>query len=292
MTRLNEFRTIGLPEARAVFGKFDPAIAVRAIEPMRGGMSTSNYAVYADAGKFLLKLYAAGSGVEPGMYARLRGVVPTPKLFYWDAACAILEYIDGETLNAHILRAGRYPPGLAREAGALLGRVHAQGYEWNVPRADPDMRARLLALVNGLAGTHLSARTRSRVAEFCAERADAFGRIGASRALCHGDYNYGNILASGGRLLLIDFEYASAGSVYRDIGKFFRRKSDELQRMIGAEVYAAFAEGYGDLPGDWLFLARIADAPAMLALIDREAPPREWVDDIERDILFAMDGRN
>ena len=297
MTRLREFRAIDLPAAQAIFRRFDPAIAVLALDPMRGGMSTSNYAAHTDRGTFLLKLYSGGCGVEPGMYAHLSGVVPTPVLYYADGDCAILEFIEGEALFSHIPRLEEYPLDLAREAGALLARIHATAYEapglldksLRVVAPDPGAREKLLARARGRAGSHLSARTRARIAEFCRAHAGAFDRIDASRVLCHGDYNYGNILVKGGHLYLIDFEYASAGSAYRDIGKFFRRKSDPLQRMIREDVYAAFAEGYGNLPEDWLFLARVADMPAMLALIDTDSPPEEWVWDIERDILFAID---
>jgi Ser/Thr protein kinase RdoA (MazF antagonist) len=297
VTRLREFRAIDLPAAQAIFRRFDPAIAVLELVPMRGGMSTSNYAARTDRGTFLLKLYSGGCGVEPAMYARLSGVVPTPILHYAGDDCAILEFIEGEALFSYIPRLGKYPLDLAQEAGALLARIHTISYEapglldasLRVVAPDHGAREKLLARASGRAGSHLRARTRARIAEFCLEHAGAFDRIGASRVLCHGDYNYGNILVKGGHLFLIDFEYASAGSAYRDIGKFFRRKSDPLQRMIREDVYAAFAEGYGNLQEDWLSLARVADMPAMLALNDADSPPNEWVSDIERDILFAID---
>ena len=98
----------------------------------------------------------------------------------------------------------------------------------------------------------------------------------------------GNIIIANGRVYFIDFEYAMAESRYRDIGKLFRNKAPEIQQYINTTIYKAFLDGYDGLPSDWLHIAKIADIPVMLGLLNIDTAPKEWVDDIEHDIMEAI----
>lgn len=64
-----------------------------------------------------------------------------------------------------------------------------------------------------------------------------------------------NILIAYDKVWFIDFEFAHAGSIYHDIGKFFRTKGTMVQSLINSKIYDAFAEGYNSatsskLPAD------------------------------------------
>lgn len=79
-----------------------------------------------------------------------------------------------------------------------------------------------------------------------------------------------------------------AESRFRDIGKFFRNKDHDIQQYIDTDIYESFANGYGELPNNWLQLARVADIPVMLGLLNIETAPQDWINDIKHDILVAI----
>lgn len=67
-----------------------------------------------------------------------------------------------------------------------------------------------------------------------------------------------------------------------------------MQALINDNIYDAFAQGYNDasetpLPLDWLRLARLCDMNAMLCLLNYDNVPKEWVENIEHDILSAIE---
>jgi thiamine kinase-like enzyme len=146
----------------------------------------------------------------------------------------------------------------------------------------------IYALLAGKAGTRLSNIVRDKLQTYIVRNRDIFDRIDCNFVLCHGDMSNSNTLLSDGKVYFIDFEYALAESRFRDIGKFFRSKAPAVQRYINEEVYKAFADGYGRLPSDWLRLAKLADIPVMLGLLNIDNAPQEWVTDIEHDILEVM----
>ena len=121
-----------------------------------------------------------------------------------------------------------------------------------------------------------------------------FDSIEARSVLCHGDLGYANIMISDGKVSFIDFEFTYSGSIYHDIGHFFRRKDDDVEALINRHIYDAFAQGYNSvsaspLPSNWLTLAHLCDISAMLCLLTYDNVPTEWVEDIENDILCAID---
>jgi hypothetical protein len=54
-----------------------------------------------------------------------------------------------------------------------------------------------------------------------------------------------------------------------------------------------FSEGYNSmcqrtLPEDWYKLSKVADIAVMLAFINREKIPRDWIEGIEEEIILTM----
>ena len=135
----------------------------------------------------------------------------------------------------------------------------------------PATREKIRRMLEGKPDKLLKADTVDGLRGLVGETSGLFDRIEAESVFCHGDLNYSNILISGEKLYLIDFEYVFSGSCYHDIGHFFRRKDDDVQRLINAAVREAFTEGYDAsgfaLPSDWLTLARLCDVSAMLCLL-------------------------
>lgn len=307
--RFNDYISINNAEAAALFISFDKSLTVRNCKLINGGMCNSNYVVTTDDKKYLLRLYAKPTDVaEIGAYSYLKDMINIPELFYYDGSkkdfpysYAILDYIEGITLNDAIRADKKFPRYTAYEIGRMCAVIHSKKYAYdalldqrlNVSEQIPKTHERILQLLNGKAGNNLRRKTRDRLFEFINSHMNIFNKIEDESVLCHGDLNYNNILIDSSRIYLIDFEFAYSGSRYHDIGHFFRRKSENIQLYVDRNIYDAFAEGYNmiaptPLPDNWLILARLCDIPPMLCLINCDDPPAEWVSDIEYEILCAV----
>ena len=155
----------------------------------------------------------------------------------------------------------------------------------------PPTREKILHLLRGKPSEHLKPDTVEKLCAFIKEKPELFDRIEAESVLCHGDFGYGNIMLCGGKIYFIDFEFAYAGSRYSDIGRFFRRKSGDVQALADRRVCDAFARGYrsvSPLPSDWLMLAHLCDVSALLCSLTYDNAPAEWAEDVENAILYAI----
>lgn len=302
--RINSFYNTDKNMAREMFKAFDKSMAAEVVTPIHSGMSTSNYRVTVGKSNYLLKIYSGNTrNIESVMYEYLQKHIRIPALYYYDNSrkvCpypyAIIEYIHGETLLEYIGRNHCYPTEIVCEIGRMLSIIHKKKYpesgfldrELHLVNPWKSTEEFIFSLLEGKPGARLSASVCDGLKAYLNKNHDILQQIDSGFVLCHGDMGYGNILISEGIVYFIDFEYAMAESRYRDIGKFFRRKASDVQQYINTSVYKAFAEGYGELPADWLQLARVADIPVMLGLLNIDTAPQEWVDDIQYDIVEAI----
>ena len=106
--------------------------------------------------------------------------------------------------------------------------------------------------------------------------------------LVHGDFNSRNVLVSEregkwGVAGILDWEFASAGPVFCDIGNFLR-----YERPARPRFEPFFSRGCRDggvnLRGDWLMAARMAELPALCELLARESTP----DDVTGEVLGLL----
>lgn len=306
--RLNQFYNLDKKSVSELLIPFDKNITVDTAIPIHSGMSTSNYCVISGQKKFLLKIYSGNTGsIEPAMYDYLRDYICVPSLLYYDSTkikcpyCyAIIEYIEGETFLEYVKRSCAYPGEKVFKVGEMLSVIHQKVYtlsglldkKLQVVKSIKSTKELILDNLEGKAGVYLSRDCREETASYIEKNQDYFNRIDQNFVLCHGDLGNGNILIADEKVYFIDFEYAIAENRYRDIGKFFRNKAPEVQKYITPKTYDTFAEGYCSLgrllPDDWLQLARLADIPLMLGLLNIDNPPMEWIADIEHDIMAAI----
>lgn len=306
--RLHDYFVCDKAMACRLFQCFSEKIQIDQLIPIHGGMSTSNYCAVSGDTKYLLKIYASYTeSIEPVVYAFLRDQACTPELLYYDesrAICphpyAIIEFIDGVTLSEYVKTNKSYDLGKIRDIARIIAAIHTNTYresgildgELRIKSRIGNTRELIYESLSGKPGTHISRACSAGLERYLVHNEDVFRRIDQDFVLCHGDMSYGNILIAENRIYFIDFEYALAESRYRDLGKFFRNKTPDIQQYMTAATYAAFQEGYADsgcmLPDDWLHLSKIADIPVMLGLLNRESPPADWVDDIEHDIGTAI----
>lgn len=307
--RINDFITADKNEVAALFAPFDSTLTILDCSLMKDSMSNTGYRVTTNAGKYLLKLYSNTTDrIETAAYLSLKNKINVPELYYYDGskqrfpyAYTITEFLEGVTFIQDVRTKHKYPMETAYEIGRMCAKIHERIYphnallddQLNIAQPLPKTREKILHLLNGKPAQYLKPETIEKLCRFIKENPGLFDRIEAESVLCHGDFGYGNIMISGGKIYFIDFEFAYSGSRFHDIGRFFRRKGGDVQTMISERIYNAFAQGYDSdsaspLPSDWLALAHLCDISAMLCLLTYDHAPKEWVEDIEYDILCAV----
>lgn len=302
--RIYSFFNIDNKLVNEMLKAFDESIVIDVVMPIHSGMSTSNYCITVGQTNYLLKIYSGYSGhIEPILYEYLQKYIQIPKLYYYDDSrkiCpypySIIEYIHGETLLDYVKRNRCYPAEIAFEIGRMLSIIHKKSYpmsgsidhDLRLVNHSKNTRELIISNLEGKSGSRLSIVLHDRLREYLNNNLNIINQIDREFVLCHGDIGYGNILVSNGIVYFIDFEYAMSESRYRDIGKFFRNKSHDVQQYISTNIYDAFANGYGGLPSNWLQLAKVADIPAMLGLLNIDNAPQDWVNDIEHDIFEVI----
>lgn len=308
--RLNDVLRLDKAEVSALFAAFDASSKVLDFALITDNMSNTGYAVTTASGRYLLKIYSNTTDkIETAVYRYLKGKINVPELLYYDDSrarapyvYAIFEYLEGDTLRHYVRTNRMFQADTAREIGRMCGVIHCRNYrhdallngELTVQEPIPDTRERILFLLEGKPRTYLRPETVKQLRDFIWSNTELFDRISAESILCHGDFNMGNIMISGGNVYFIDFEFAYAGSRYHDIGQFFRKKGQDIQALIDKSVYDGFSAGYcagagQTLPQDWLRLARLCDIAPMLCLLDRDNIPADWGSDVEQDILRAIE---
>jgi thiamine kinase-like enzyme len=128
-----------------------------------------------------------------------------PSIVYAAGGIMVTVYIEGETLS---IASGRSPDQVARIAG-VLRRLHATPVQSDLPDFCPvAVSRRYLAQ---LSDAELPV-ARSRIAA-CLAQLPSFPPY----CLIHGDLIPENFILSGGRLLLVDWEYAGNGAAATDL---------------------------------------------------------------------------
>jgi Ser/Thr protein kinase RdoA (MazF antagonist) len=311
--RINDFMFIDKKEVLSLFAQFDSTLKILEFSPIDDSMSNSGYVVTTDSNKYLLKVYSNTTDkIEVASYLFLKDKINIPKLYYYDGskehfpfAYTISEFLEGVTFIKYVRNDINYPQGMAYEIGRMCAKIHKNKYEYDALldenlstlRKLPSTRKKILHLSYGNPAKHLKAETINQLRRFIDNNPDVFDKIEAESVLCHGDFGYNNIMVSKSKVYCIDFEFAYSGSIYNDIGHFFRRKDDDVQNLIDGHIYDSFAQGYNSistyqLPPDWLKLAHLCDINAMLCLLSYDSVPVEWINDIEHDILCAINSDN
>jgi len=297
--------------ARALFSPL--GLDMDGIEPIRAGMSTSNYRVTAQGRQYLLKIYPLENDrslLVAAMYRHAAACgIRVPELLYRDDGGAVipnsysvLEYIPSRNLTEYLRQTGSAPPELFHQAGRLLARLHGTAYpdtgwlgeDLTLSRCAAPVGRQLLALLDGSPGKRLGEEGCDAVREMIAHHPGVLSALEAENVLSHGDYNFSNLLVDDeDNLWVIDFEYAFSCSPYYDIGKFFRLRSPDVQAMLTPQTASSFWEGYAcgrakALPQERLALAKCADILGMLQLMRWETMPEAWIGEIREEIAWNL----
>jgi len=221
-----------------------------------GGLSNDCYMVLVERGgalsKYSVKLYSGRDALtkmrrEVAAFRLLsRHGLPAPEIVATDEGSlvglpvVVWRWLEGRTAESLIDRS----PVLARALGTVLARIHRlplSELDTGLFRARRDLWAEEAAVVRALA--------RALGEEALAEVADVAPSTEPSAlALLHCDYNPGNIVVSGGRVYVLDFEGACIGDPMYDVAYALVFLLSRRVKRRAIEFAAGYFEASGAAP--------------------------------------------
>lgn len=262
-------------------------------ERLSGGFMNANHLATVGDERLLLRVYstdAATADRECDLLAFLASrdvLVPRvlSRMQIRDSAVAILEFIDGITLEARLLT-GAVPTQVFSRIGAQLATIHRitfsdagfLGPGLTIGREYDNYAHFLKQYIERTLSMLLDRRDRlDRAVNARLRRLihDTWGLVANAeprRQLVHCDFNPKNLLVSAGPsaslLAVIDWEFCLSGNGLGDLGNFFRFEYD--YPPVARE---AFSAGYRsvdpDLPANWSDVGRLIDIANMCSFLER-----------------------
>jgi len=263
-------------------------------ERLAGGFMNANYQVSLDGEKFLLRVYSTDTDTanrECDLLAFLSTrPVRVPKVlasFQVDnRPVAILEFVDGITLEDRLMRRKSVASTLYAEMGAQLAEIHRItfpnsgfiGPRLEIVREDDDFSTFLRQFIERTLSMLLQRQDRlsetlnRRLTDLVHDKWHIVSATEPRRQLVHCDFNPKNLLVSEGPsselLAVIDWEFCMSGNGLADLGNFFRFEYD-----YPATARTDFAAGYvsvsADLPADWIDVSKLLDIGNMCSFLER-----------------------
>ncbi|QFG23501.1 phosphotransferase family protein [Actinomadura sp. WMMB 499] len=226
------------------------------LERLSGGASRETWAFIADGRPLILRRDppaapdAAAMAREAALLSSAAAAgVPVPTLVdHGDdldgAPYLIMERLTGETIPRRLLRTER--PGLARELGAILARLHAMAPVPDLPDADP---------LDALAEYYDAFEEPRPAVELAFRWLRANRPAPTGRTVVHGDFRNGNLMIDGPDVTgVLDWELSHLGDPAEDLGwlcvKAWRFGSPHPVGGFGprADLLAGYADGGGTPP--------------------------------------------
>lgn len=262
---------------------------------LAGGFMNANYLASAKDQRFVVRLYSTDGDTATRecdllKYVASHGVL-VPKVFdtfqVENRPIAILEFVDGITLEDRLLSGESMRSTFFADIGKQLGQIHRITFAkagFIRPQLDiggeyENFAAFLKPFIEGTLSMlltrpeRLSEALNRRLMRLVRDKWSLVSATEPRRQLVHCDFNPKNLLVSRGAavelLAVIDWEFCLSGNGLGDVGNFFRFEYDYPP---GAR--ANFVAGYataadGDLPDNWMDVAKLLDIGNMCSFLER-----------------------
>lgn len=214
-----------------------------AIEPLGGGITNRNFKVETDGRRFVLRIGGKDTellGIDRSAeHAASRvaadlGLGPEVVAFVEPEGYLVTRYVDGEVGKVDVARVGA--------ALRLLHDGPAFPGHFDSFRVVEAYRATAAEHGIGVPSAYEPAKELANQIEH--------GRSHVPRRPCHNDLLNANFIDDGGRLVLVDWEYAGMGDPFFDLGNF------AVNHELTEESEQALLSAYGSNDADALVLMR------------------------------------
>lgn len=281
----------------------DPWLAgrdVESVELLPGGIANRNFLVRLNGRprECVLRLYdrdPAACAREIAVLGLIGRDLPVPRVLHVDETpefgppLSVLSVVDG--ISLFTLRSLGDDDALA-EAVFETGRALARLSRFPGPPtpATPLLDAIDVAYSAPSFARRVDAALRRELRAFAEHWQPRVDEIAHERCLVHGDFTSPNIFVArreaGWQVsALLDWEFATDASPYRDIGIFLRYHRSDRPRYEPAFSNGLRAAG-STLPSDWLTIARVSDLPFLCKALGRPATP----DAVVEELLLSVRG--
>jgi aminoglycoside phosphotransferase (APT) family kinase protein len=258
---------------------------------LSGGLRNTNYRLRLSSldEPVVLRLFSADPSAcerEAALARLVGGRVPVPAVFHSEPSAPtpwnLVGWIDGVRFD-HVMRRSspEHVGAMARAAGRVLAAIHAHTFAapgflgpdlsvGDFPGVSGEWSDMLRGwLLHGRAGVRLGPELTARLLRFIEENAYRLAPLQAEAHLLHSDYKPWNLLVRGQQIAaVLDWEFAFSGMPLNDVGIFLRH-SASLPADYRDGFVAGYLEAGGELPGDWLRLARIIDLISLCYFLER-----------------------
>ena len=263
------------------------------------GFMNANFVATVDGERFVVRVYSTDAQTADRECDLLMFLASTavavPRVL---ARCeveqrpvAILEFLDGVTLEDRLLGGGGSTPRIYRDIGVQLAHIHrityprtgfvgpkvAIGHEYdNFSTFLRQFIDRTLSMLL-TRPDRLSLDLNRRFQRLVRDQWTLVSHTEPRRQLVHSDFNPKNIMIAAREdtvMAVIDWEFCLSGNGLGDLGNFFRFEYD-----YPSGARAAFVEGYtsvnGALPAQWSDVAKLIDLGAMCGFLERHEDYQE-----------------
>jgi len=213
----------------------------RAVSPLPGGLTNSNYRIETAAGRFVLRRWSDDTGLlaidrdneyENSVRAAEAGVGAAVVAYLPEHNTMVMEWLEGETLSAERLRAGG---DLLGDVAAACRRLHgARRFRDDFDMFEIQPRYREIVRERGF-------RLPQRYDDFAPHVAairDAFATRDEGTVPCNNDLLAENFMLTAGGLRLIDYEYSGNNDPCFELGNVWSESNLSLEQLD--ELVAAY----------------------------------------------------
>ena len=280
----------GLAKAAATELGFEPS---KTPELLSGGYKNSNSLIVTPKGKFVLRESATDletTSKEGRLLNEMNTCgVMTPRCLTVqtinDKVFAVHEFVEGRTLEDHLLSGEPASEELFFEIGSQCARIHnshrfsTDGFlddslniKTDMGNTDEFLPGYMTEVLSSVSEDRLPKPTVNRFFQLIESEWQQVRDSKMTNRLTHMDFNPKNLLVNkrGKLLAVLDWEFAMAANALADPGNFFRFSYD-YPEFAKASFEAGYRSVSKDLPDNWDSVSRLLDLAAMCGFLSRQS---------------------
>ena len=266
-SRRHPYQSVDWQHVQTVLG--DDVIVSKTL--LYGGACNTNYALTMNSGKhYVYRHYARGSPRKDAQAMKLLDdQLPVPTIFEMDNDWALMRFLPGVSLTAD-------SPALV-DVGRCLGVFSNIQFEQMGDLTEDGLIEPLP--FGGFLGFFnqelkkletlkcLSLPLLDRLRQFIDNHTAEYQALDAQRSFVHGDFNPGNILVDGDRVVgILDWEYSMSGSPMIDTGNLIRHFGEDTKQVL----QRGMLESGMSLNDDWVYLSQLADLASHIEFLSSD----------------------
>lgn len=275
-----------IDELKSILTEYDNTLTVTDFNAIQLGCRNSNFIVYTNKGKFLLRIANIDDlNNENIAYELVKDEINVPTLLFHTtkhkANIFIYQYINGVSLQKLIIENNQCDYYLLEQVAKAAAIIHNIPKEKTMGLAEFDVPPFEMwcqcFLNNPTVRVRIGKKTHERIQRLVLSKQRLISEIDSYKSFIHCDFRPANMLVDENKqVFFVDWESACTGHSLADIGQFLRYRSFFKDTHIGLfeQVYNTFSNR--KLPDNWFELSLFRDLvnPLQILSSNQETPFR------------------